>query len=304
MQIKEISDIIIWKITTPFRRTFFSLKYLGYKKNRFRFHDNEETVRKIVKEGYSLCRFGDGELRWAYGVRNNSFQINDASMEIELRTILESKPNDKIVVAIDELLNNTDGVVDSTKAFWREFCVKYDELIISKIPTSRIYGRTHISRPYIDYLDKTEENCQKRFDLLKTIWAGRDVVFVEGEFTRLGVGNDLFDNAKSIKRIICPAQNAYSRKNEIKSAIRECGTEMLYILALGPTATVVAYEMAEEGYQCIDVGHIDVEYMWYLQKAQHKIPVSGKFVQEAGGAPEDLTLNNRKYEDEIIKRVM
>lgn len=32
---------------------------------------------------------------------------------------------------------------------------------------------------------------------MKAIWKDRDVVFIEGEKSRLGVGNDLFDNVKA-----------------------------------------------------------------------------------------------------------
>ena len=39
----------------------------------------------------------------------------------------------------------------------------------------------------------------------------RDVIICEGEKTRMGVGNDLLDNCKSIKRIICPSENAFDK---------------------------------------------------------------------------------------------
>ena len=41
-------------------------------------------------------------------------------------------------------------------------------------------------------------------------------MIVEGKKTKLGMGNDLFNNAKDIKRIICPAQNAYEKLNEME----------------------------------------------------------------------------------------
>jgi len=42
------------------------------------------------------------------------------------------------------------------------------------------------------------------FKKLKKIWDGKDIIIIESEKSRLGVGNDLFDNTKSIKRILCP----------------------------------------------------------------------------------------------------
>lgn len=37
--------------------------------------------------------------------------------------------------------------------------------------------------------------------------------------SRSGVGNDLFDDANSVERIICPSKNAYSKIDEIESLI-------------------------------------------------------------------------------------
>ena len=38
------------------------------------------------------------------------------------------------------------------------------------------------------------------------------------------------------------------------------------LIALGPTATILAYDLAEKGVQALDVGHIDIEYEWFLRK--------------------------------------
>lgn len=66
----------------------------------------------------------------------------------------------------------------------------------------RLYYNTFITRPYMDFASK--EDCPRWFHQMKAIWKDRDVVFIEGEKSRLGVGNDLFDNVKSIRRILCP----------------------------------------------------------------------------------------------------
>ena len=43
---------------------------------------------------------------------------------------------------------------------------------------------------------------KNRFDKLKLIWKNRDVVLIEGVYTRFGVGNDLLSGAKSVTRIL------------------------------------------------------------------------------------------------------
>ena len=64
------------------------------------------------------------------------------------------------------------------------------------------------------YIDKAKASGKESLKnsmikKLKTLWSGRDVVIIEGEKSRLGIGNNLFDNMKSIQRIICPVINAF-----------------------------------------------------------------------------------------------
>ena len=47
-------------------------------------------------------------------------------------------------------------------------------------------------------------------------------------------------------------------------------TDSIILIALGPTATVLAYDLSKRGYQAIDVGHIDIEYEWFLNNASKK----------------------------------
>ena len=56
---------------------------------------------------------------------------------------------------------------------------------------------------------KSKRRIKKYVKKLKTLWDKKDIVIVEGEKSRLGIGNDLFDNTKSIQRIICPSENAF-----------------------------------------------------------------------------------------------
>ena len=38
----------------------------------------------------------------------------------------------------------------------------------------------------------------------------------------------------------------------------------LILIALGPTATVLSYDLYKLGYHVIDIGHADIEYEWFL----------------------------------------
>ena len=98
---------------------------------------------------------------------------------------------------------------------------------------------------------------------------------MEGEQTKLGIGNDLFDNAKNIKRIIAPAENAYKKIEEIIKLCKKLDSDTLFLCALGPTATVLSYRLAKLGYQSIDIGHIDIDVEdMLLVKREMTLPTS------------------------------
>lgn len=76
------------------------------------------------------------------------------------------------------------------------------------------------------------------------------------------------------------------------------------MIALGMTATVLAYDLAKAGLWAIDIGHIDVEYEWFLRGATEKIALNGKFVNEAPGGREVAELNDPVYESQIIMEIV
>ncbi len=92
----------------------------------------------------------------------------------------------------------------------------------------------------------------------------------------------MFTNAISIQRILCPAKNAYFYYEKILYEIKKLDKNKLILLALGPTASVLAYDLSELGYRALDIGHVDIEYEWFLQKATEKVKISGKYTSEAG----------------------
>ena len=159
-----------------------------------------------------------------------------------------------------------------------------------------------ISRFYIEYKDKSK--IPYYIKKLKQIWDKKDILIIEGEMSRLGVGNDLFNNSKSIKRILCPAINAFNVYEKIISRAKKIDKSNLILLALGPTSSVLAYDLYKIGYQVIDVGHIDIEYEWFLRKAKKKIQIEIKYVNEAYGNKYKFgKVKDKNYYKEIICRI-
>ena len=129
-------------------------------------------------------------------------------------------------------------------------------------------------------------------------------MIAEGEYSRLGVGNGLFDIAAEIHRLLCPSTDAFNKYDQILSEIKKNPRNILILLALGHTATVLAYDLAKCGYQAIDIGHVDIEYEWMRMKAKHKVSVPNKYVNEVtNGGRIDSDLNDAAYQSQIIGRI-
>ena len=140
--------------------------------------------------------------------------------------------------------------------------------------------------------------------MLKNLWADREVLLVEGEKTRLGVGNDLFDDAVSVRRILAPAIDAFKYYDKIKETVIRNYHGELIIMALGPTATVLAADFAMLNMQALDIGHIDIEYEWYLHGAKERVAIPGKFTNEAKDGRDGIAVcEDEIYSSQIVDRV-
>lgn len=244
---------------------------------------DEEVINEIIEKGLSLSRFGDGELKWILKIPQNSFETETDELSSRLIEVLTNEEA-MLLVAIPNVFNNLNHFRFSARRFWRIYMNEHRKEWLYFINLSRIYGNSLITRPYMDYPKNIDVSY--KFSAIKKIWQNRDIVTVEGSKTFLGVGNNLFSNANSLKRVIVPATNAFSRYGEILSYITlNIDSNHLMLLALGPTATILAYDLCKLGYQAIDIGHIDIEYEWFLSKAKTKKIIIGKYVNE----------NNRKW---------
>lgn len=258
----------------------------------------EETVRKIAEEGCSIARFGDGDLGLLFG-KPEGYQKCDEKLTARLKEVLCCDGNDQLLIGLSK------SIFVSKKYYYPRYRIKYLPKISRLLDKKKQYYFTDISRFYRSSPDGSKEREYVR--QLKEIWDSRNITIVEGEKTRMGVGNDLFDNAKRIRRILCPAENAFSRYDEIHAAIMEkVPRAELVILALGPTATVLAYDLFLEGYQAVDLGHVDISYEWFLRgvkDATERVVIPGKYTNEAkGGNVVDVCLDEA-YLSQIIATV-
>lgn len=268
--------------------------------------DAKNTANILRKERKCLARFGDGEFELICGRPRPIFQEVDDVLSKRLKEVLDSQ-EENLLVAISDNYGSLAKYTDDAAKDIRIYMTKdVRESHMKLLDLDRKYYDAYISRPYIIYRDK--ENAKERFDWVIDIWKGEDVLIIEGEHTRFGVGNDLLENARSIQRIIVPDRNAFEKYEEIKNAAYEYGKDKLLLSVLGPTATVLAYDLAKEGYWIIDIGQLDTEYGWFLEKVEKRCGLKYKRVSEVGmhGQLEiDIFDENmQSYFNEIVEKIL
>lgn len=232
-----------------------------------------DSIDEVIASGKSVARYGDGEFKLLMG-ESIGFQNASPVLSERLKEIIRNE-DDKVLVGIVDIFGycGTD--------YWRKIIMLCRETLYKYMSFSNTYINANLARCFIF---NTEADGIAYYEKLKSIWKNKDVVIVEGAGSRLGVGNDLFSNTKSIQRILCPIKNAFSKYDEILAECSKIQKDKLFILALGPTATVLAYDLAQKGYRAIDIGHLDTCYESFLRKSDKFVHVEGK-----------ITFNSERY---------
>ena len=240
-----------------------------------------EAVKAMIDEHKSMARFGDGEFSAIAGRVRHKFQSEvDEKLGARLLEVLHSQ-EENLIIGIACNYGSLDRYTEQSKREIRRYLqpkVRKEHLqLLSK---DKVYYDAYVTRPYVMYADNDTEAPKTRFDALKKIWDGRDCVIVEGVMTRVSEGTDLLNNAMSVETILGPAENAFNEYDRLLSDCLEKPKNKLFLLALGPTATVLAYDLCKAGYQAIDIGHLDLEYEWFLRGEGIRVEVPGKYNNE------------------------
>ena len=214
------------------------------------------------------------------------------------------KPVKNHMVELADIYGDVSFLIDKYATFLRERLVRLRKKQYQLLDMERKYGNAFITRFYSEMKDKSD--AKRRFQRIMQIWEDRDVVIVEGEFTRFGVGNNLLNKARSVRRILTLNENAFGYYKQIFANCIQEKKDSLFLLALGPAATILAYGLAKEGFQAVDIGHLDIEYEWFLRGVEdQKVVIEGKYTNEvAGGNSVTDQCNDGKYKSEIIKKII
>lgn len=289
-----------------FRRTFIFPRVFSRSK-KYSIANTPDTINSLINSNKSLSRFGDGELGWI--MQKNVFTQNTLTFEKTsnllskrlLQVLCSNNPN--LEIGLPNIYRIHSAYYKNyVKRAFKNFMSKLGSTWMNYLSVNKQYYNTDITRAFSSYKSRAYSNFI--FHKWKKIWNNKDLLIVEGRGTRIGVYDNLMSNASSIHRIECPIINAFESYNvilKITSKYLQSHRNYLTLISLGPTATILSYDLCNRGFRAIDIGHIDIEYEWFLRHTECDIPY--KFVNEIEGGAHVKPIYDKQYEYEIVHYV-
>lgn len=237
------------------------------------------TLGKIINGKKSVARIGDGELKLIQGIglgkkdTHTEYQVFDPTLAQKLQHMVENPIEECLLCIIpfrlghDDIRNYEKGL-----SYWENFWIKAWPDTKKYYDTSYVYGNACISR-----VDCFRENSLQK---IKSIWQDRKTLFIIGDDSHWVDEPRLFGNIQEAKHIVVNGRSSFSEYEQTLAAIQEYDTSWLVLLAIGPTSKVLAYELAQLGYQALDIGHMPNCYLQSIGERE---------------SPEVEHFNNKQY---------
>ncbi len=261
----------------------------------------DETIDYICTHKVSVSRYGDGEFEIMAEQERPAFQKVNVQLAKRLREVVQSN-DEGMVICISNIYGSLEDITEQGADEIRNYLTeevrhRHEQML----PKGKKWYDTHFTRLYA--IMKEKDKCKERFEKLQTLWKNQNVTIIEGAATRFGCGNDLLKEANSVRRILAPAENAYDCYEQILETAKKEDKQQLILIALGPTATVLAYDLHMAGYWAIDIGHLDMEYEWYLRQQGNRTEVRYKYNNEYPGGNCVEEYEDAVYLQQIVERI-
>lgn len=219
---------------------------------------HHETIDLLIN-GASICRYGNAEfdcLRW----QDSADRLSpEWKISKRVEEVLVTPSSEQLVIAIPSF-NPKHG--NPRKYGWLRFYQYYWSAhwdFLKERLTNRTFGNSFISRCAAFY----EVDIEK----FRSVWSGRDVVFVTGKDGRFFDEPRLFSNIKSAEYLFVEPKDAYKHYERTLLEALTFDKSRLFIICAGIMATVLAFDLYHQGYQALDMGHLPNCYREYLKEA-------------------------------------
>lgn len=199
---------------------------------------NESQTISMLLQGHSIARFGDGELRIALG-NSVGHQAHHPKLQEELLHILKNPT--KCLVGVPYV-----DIESPKREVWENYSApKYQALYNQEKQYYSSFITRPDSAPWID--------CPAYWETIKHLWKDKHVTVVSGSKKGFQLGE--LPEAKGACFIQTLSEQAYDEIDNIERSIIAENLKTV-ILSCGITATVLAWRLAEKGFQALDLGHL------------------------------------------------
>lgn len=226
----------------------------------------EETIDDLIKTKASICRFGDGELQLIEG-KDIPFQKSSLELSKRLLEVLSSKENN-IFIAIPKIIySSKNNIVEISKSFWRQNGASFRNRIEKHIDFNHQYYAAELTLAFSMFEIYDVENY---FQKMSKIWEDKDITIICGKSVFDQINYNIFHCANSIEYQYAEGINAFDNYENILTNALKIQKNRIVISILGPAAKVLSYDLAKQGYQALDLGHIAKSYDWRKKEKSTK----------------------------------
>lgn len=204
-----------------------------------------ETLEAVRKDRLSFARFGDGELQLMTRVSYNlRFQRNSAALQDSLENVLNS-PVDGLLLGMPSIFNDMH---------WRSVWADIWPSVRPFFTGDSLYGNSHVGRPVF-----FQHHGVEGAKAWSSLWENRTALVVTGKGSRFELVPALFGKLKSVETLYSMPSDAFVDLERVfNEAVRS--TADVILISLGPTGTLLAHKLAQEGRQALDIGHLSSSY--------------------------------------------
>jgi hypothetical protein len=204
---------------------------------------NDYETFQYIKKGYSLSRFGDGELVYMFGF-NHVWQIQNKILRKKLKAIFNKNYKNLLIGIPDFLYYPTIKRVNLNLDGWRLpfYCL---QLLLKD---NFIYGSSFVFRPFNSTIDiSTNLNNQ-----ILTYLKNRKIIYIGTDKHYKNFINPIYvyDDLPEINAF---DKNYFKLLEKIRQ-ISKNKKDLSILITCGITGTLLAYDLNDYNIQAIDIG--------------------------------------------------
>lgn len=226
---------------------------------------SEETIETLLDNSTSISRFGDGEFSLIDG-NDIPFQKSSPELTSRLKEILQSNESGILIGINYYFWNYRKSEFKIVEDFHNTWAAENLPKITSLLHRNKTYYNSTFTTPFTTFKN---HDFNSYYEKIKHIWRDKNITIICGKTVFDKIKVNIFDCAKSINFIHAKSKNAFEDYDELIKKAKKIDKNRLVVLILGPTATILAYDLAKLGYKALDIGHIAKDYDWFYKYVKH-----------------------------------